>query len=109
MTFRKNHLTRVCLLMALSTFANGASTAVLGAKAITGNQYFQRAIQASTQMITVLTIAIPVTGPDVTPSINKANLGLAVAGWTLVAQSSIEREGTTTQILLTYRKLAPAT
>ena len=109
MTFRKKHLTRVCLLMALSTFAGGASTAVPGAEAITGNPYFQRAIQASTQMMTVLTVAIPVTGPDVTPSINKANLGFAVAGWTLVAQGTIERDGTTTQILLTYRKLAPAT
>lgn len=104
MTSPKHRLFRLCLLMALSAIASGPVSAAPDAEAITGNPYFQRAIQASTQLMTVLTVAVPVSGPDVAAGINQANLGFAIAGWTLVAQGAIERDGTTTQVLLTYRK-----
>jgi hypothetical protein len=104
MTRQGNRFFHVCVLMVVSVFGSGSACAAPDAKVITGNLYFQRAIQASMQLMTVLTVAIPVTGSDVTASINQANLGFAVAGWTLIGQSAIERDGTTTQILLTYRK-----
>lgn len=72
---------------------------------VADNPYFRRGVQAAAAGLTMVSVAIDaLPAATLDERMNAAHLGLGAAGWTLAGQSSIEVNGTTSQIVLTYRR-----
>lgn len=72
---------------------------------VADNPYFQRGLQAAAQGLGAVSITID-TAPaaSLAARINLVHLGMASAGFRLAGQSSIDANGNTALILLTYQR-----
>lgn len=75
---------------------------------LTDNPYFRAGIQAKSLGMSTFSIGLPISGDrPIAERMNQASLGLSFAGWVLVAQEAVQKDGTTTVLLLTYRRSTP--
>jgi hypothetical protein len=72
---------------------------------VADNPCFLRGLQAATQGLGTFSVILDAAPVDsLSERINLCHLGLGAAGWTAAGQSSIDVNGSTTQVLLTYRR-----
>jgi len=72
---------------------------------LTDNQYFRAGIEALSRGMNTFSIYLPISGDgDIAGRVNQVNFGLFMAGWSFVAQDALQKDGTTTALLLTYRR-----
>lgn len=72
---------------------------------VTDNPYFSIGLNAINEGLGTLTLALDAVPADtLSARINQVHLGLMAAGWNLQSQGTVEAGGTTTRVLLTYRR-----
>lgn len=72
---------------------------------LTNNPYFIKGIEAKASGLLIVTITIPcLPVQTLSARMNTVHLGMGHSGWQLSGQSPIDVAGSTTHILLTYRR-----
>jgi hypothetical protein len=74
---------------------------------VTENLYFSIGLKAISDGLDTLTLALDAAPADtLSARIDQVHLGLMAGGWSLQSQGTVENGGTTTRVLLAYRRAA---